>query len=98
LWAFLVTAAGTGGAVTGMAVMAAFWAGTVPALVAVGLGLQIAGAPLRKHAPAVTAVLLVALGIFAIFTRPASVDAAIKRHSHSAHETPSTQDAPPCCS
>jgi sulfite exporter TauE/SafE len=77
LWAFLVAAAGTGSTVGGAAVMAAFWLGTVPALVAAGLGAQLLAAPLRRHVPAVTAVLLVALGIFAIVSRPASIARAV---------------------
>jgi len=77
LWAFLVTAAGTGSAVRGTAVMAAFWLGTVPALLAVGLGAQLVSAPLRRHVPAATAVLLVVLGLFAILSRPASVAAGV---------------------
>jgi sulfite exporter TauE/SafE len=80
LWAFVVTAAGTGSALAGAAVMTAFWAGTVPALLAVGFGAQVVGAPLRRHVPAVTAVLLVGLGLYAILGRPASVDSAIRRH------------------
>jgi sulfite exporter TauE/SafE len=99
LWAFLVTAAGTGGALTGAAVMTAFWLGTVPALVAVGLGVQVIGAPLRRHVPAVTAVLLVALGLFAIIARPTSVTAAITKHQHSMQKVPSGVGADhDCCS
>jgi sulfite exporter TauE/SafE len=85
LWAFLVTAAGTGGALTGVAVMAAFWLGTVPALVALGLGAQLIAAPLRRHVPAATAVLLVALGVFAIVSRPASVAAGVAERERAAH-------------
>jgi sulfite exporter TauE/SafE len=77
LWAFLVAAAGTGSGLRGAAVMIAFWLGTVPALVAAGLGAQLLAAPLRRHVPAVTAVLLVALGIFAIVSRPASIARAV---------------------
>jgi len=93
LWAFVVTAAGTGSAVKGAAVMAAFWAGTVPALLAVGFGTQLVSAPLRRHVPAVTAVLLVALGLFAILGRPASVAAAIQKHQKMGHEVPASEDA-----
>ena len=70
LWAFVVTAAGTGSALGGVAVMAVFWAGTVPILLALGLGAQILSIPLRRHIPAVTAVILVALGLYAIIGRP----------------------------
>jgi sulfite exporter TauE/SafE len=97
LWAFVVTAAGTGSAFKGAAVMTAFWAGTVPALLAVGLGAQIIGAPLRRHVPAVTAVLLVALGLVAILGRPASVTAAIQKHQHMHGEVPSPEDAAESC-
>ncbi len=83
LWAFLVAAAGTGSALHGASVMGAFWLGTVPALVAVGLGAQLLAAPLRRHVPAVTAVLLVVLGIFAIVSRPGSVAAAVAAREHS---------------
>jgi len=93
LWAFVVTAAGTGSAFKGAAVMTAFWAGTVPALLAVGLGAQIISVPLRRHMPAVTAVLLVALGLVAILGRPASVTAAIHRHREMGHEMPAPEDA-----
>ncbi len=96
LWAFVVTAAGTGNALTGAAVMTAFWAGTVPALLAVGFGTQLVSAPLRRHIPAVTAILLVGLGLLAIIGRPASVTAAINKHQHS-HEVPAPEDAAASC-
>jgi sulfite exporter TauE/SafE len=96
LWAFVVTAAGTGSAMAGAAVMAAFWAGTVPALLALGLGAQLAGIPLRRHIPALTALILVALGLYAIIGRPTTVLAAVERHRHAA-EVPSSDDPPPCC-
>ena len=97
LWAFVVTAAGTGNAVNGAAVMTAFWAGTVPALLAVGFGTQLVSAPLRRHVPAVTAVLLVGLGLFAIFGRPASVTAAIHKHQHAQQEVPAQEEAGETC-
>ena len=98
LWAFVVTAAGTGNALSGAAVMTAFWAGTVPALLAVGFGAQLASAPLRRHIPAITAVILVALGLYAIIGRPASVTAAIHRHQEMRQKVPAPKDnAEFCC-
>jgi sulfite exporter TauE/SafE len=97
LWAFVVTAAGTGGAAKGAAVMAAFWAGTIPALLAVGFGTQLVSAPLRRHVPAVTAILLVSLGLIAILGRPASVTAAIHRHQGMDREVPNPGDAGANC-
>ncbi len=63
LWAFVVSAAGTGSILTGAAVMAVFWLGTVPAMT--GL-LAIAGPlvdRLRRRMPTVTAVTLIVLGL-----------------------------------
>ena len=98
LWAFVVTAAGTGSSLKGVAVMTAFWAGTVPALLAVGLGAQLVSAPLRRHVPAVTAILLVVLGLYAILGRPASVSAAIHKHENMQQsEVPSPEDAAESC-
>jgi hypothetical protein len=62
LWAFLVTAAGTGRPGEGAALMAIFWAGTLPAMVGVGLGVQALSAPLRRRLPMICALLLIAVG------------------------------------
>ena len=97
LWAFVVTAAGTGSALAGIAVMSVFWAGTVPILLALGLGAQVLSIPLRRHIPAVTAVILVALGLYAIIGRPTTALAAMTKHQHTAGEVPSADDPPPCC-
>lgn len=98
LWAFVVTAAGTGSAVRGVMVMVAFWAGTVPILLALGLGAQVLSNPLRRHIPAVTAVILVALGLYAIIGRPTTAIAAVTKHQHAAEgSVPSADDPPPCC-
>jgi sulfite exporter TauE/SafE len=98
LWAFVVTAAGTGSALSGIAVMAVFWAGTVPILLALGLGAQVLSIPLRRHIPAVTAVILVALGLYAIIGRPTTALAAMTKHEHAADgSVPSPDDPPPCC-
>ena len=64
---------------------------------AVGLGAQLLSAPLRRRVPTVTAVLLVALGLIAIFGRPASVTAAIQRHQHMEHEVPDPEKAGEAC-
>ena len=84
LWAFVVTAAGTGGVGAGAAVMTAFWLGTVPAMV--GL-LAFAGpviARLRARLPVVTAVALIALGLgtLALRWRDAGVTQVAHPHCH----------------
>jgi len=69
LWAYVAVAAGTGGAIAGTVVMAVFWAGTVPALVAVGAVVQAASGRLRRVAPAVCAAVLVAVGLTTVVLR-----------------------------
>ena len=63
LWAFVIAAAGTGSALGGMLAMAAFWLGTVPAMVG---ALRVTGpvlARVRARMPAVTAAALIAIGL-----------------------------------
>lgn len=69
LWAFVVTAGGTGSAALGASVMVAFWLGTLPAMV--GL-LAFAGplfARVRARIPAITAAALIAVGIATLAMR-----------------------------
>lgn len=106
LWAFLVTAAGTASAASGAVVMTAFWLGTVPALVALGLGVQLVGLRVRRAVPSIAAVLLIVLGVLAIALRPAPATAAAAA-TRIASEDPATEAAAvttldhteaPCCS
>jgi sulfite exporter TauE/SafE len=63
LWAFVVSAGGTADPASGALVMAAFWLGTVPAMVGV---IGFAGPALerlRRKVPAITAIVLIALGL-----------------------------------
>jgi sulfite exporter TauE/SafE len=69
LWAFVVTAAGTGSPYGGALVMAAFWAGTLPVMLAVGETVRAAAGPLARHVPAACAVLLVVLGLWTVVGR-----------------------------
>lgn len=69
LYAFVVTAAGTGSALHGAASMAVFWLGTLPMLVGLGVGVQHLAGPLRRHLPAVTAMALVVVGLLAVTQR-----------------------------
>lgn len=96
LYAFAITAAGTASPLWGAVTMAAFWAGTLPVLVAVGAGVQRLAGPLRRQIPAITSVALVAVGVYTIVgrgTMPAAAmtggvvragdtDAAIDRVQH----------------
>ena len=66
LYAFVAVAAGSGSPVTGAAVMGLFWLGTLPVMTALGLAVQHVAGPLRHRIPALTAALLVVLGLFTI--------------------------------
>lgn len=81
LYAFVVTAAGTGGAAPAMLVMGIFWLGTVPALAAVGVGARTIAGPLRTRLPQVTALALVAIGVVSLVRRTTP-------HDHVAHAAP----------
>lgn len=76
LWAFVVTAAGTARPELGALVMAAFWAGTVPALAAIGVGAQRLLGLVGRRAPTVAALAMVVVGLMTVFDR-ARISAAI---------------------
>ena len=69
LYAFVAAAATTGDPWRGAAVMAAFWLGTVPALVAVGFGVRLVARPLQRHLPTVSAFCMLAVGVVAVVGR-----------------------------
>ena len=66
LYTFVVTAGGTGSAISGAAVMLVFWAGTIPMLLSVGLGAQRIAKPIARHLPVASAILVFALGALSI--------------------------------
>ncbi|MBK8479619.1 MAG: sulfite exporter TauE/SafE family protein [Proteobacteria bacterium] len=69
LYAFVVAAAGTGSAWRGAALMAAFWLGTVPALLGLGLGVRPLARRLGRVLPVLTALAVLALGALALAGR-----------------------------
>jgi sulfite exporter TauE/SafE len=69
LYAFVATAGGTGSALAGALVMAVFWAGTLPVMLAVGEAIRAVSGPLRRHVPAVCAVVVMVLGLLTILGR-----------------------------
>ncbi|MCP3902418.1 MAG: sulfite exporter TauE/SafE family protein [Planctomycetes bacterium] len=78
LWAFLAIAAGSGGAVQGILVMVTFWSGTVPVLLAIGIGAHRISPMVRRFVPATMGVLLVAIGVLTAFTRLPHADAVVR--------------------
>ena len=87
LYTFVVTAGGTGNAINGAAVMLAFWAGTIPMLVGVGLGVHRIARPIARHLPVASAVLVFALGALSIAgrLRPMVLHDAARHPAHAAH-------------
>ncbi len=66
LYVFVATAGSTGSVRGGLTVMAIFWLGTVPALVAVGMGAQRAFGPLRRRLPSMSAFAVLVMGVLAM--------------------------------
>jgi sulfite exporter TauE/SafE len=71
LYAFAIVAAGTGSVLMGAAVMTTFWAGTVPILASLGIGVQALTGTLGRRVPMATALVIVGLGLYTIAARPA---------------------------
>jgi sulfite exporter TauE/SafE len=76
LYAFVVLAASTGSAVAGAGILAAFWLGTVPALLGLGIGIGRLSGRLRAHLPRLSVSLVLLVCVFNIITRWPSVQAA----------------------
>jgi sulfite exporter TauE/SafE len=65
----VVTAAGTGSAWRGAAFMGLFWMGTVPALLALAIGMRRATGVLRERLPVISALLVIGFGVAALAGR-----------------------------
>lgn len=99
LWAFVVSAAGTGAAWRGAAFMALFWLGTVPALVAIATGVRRATGALQQRLPIVSAMLVIGFGLASLGGRlgvvaghanhEAHTPAAAVHHAEHQHTAPS---------
>lgn len=69
LYAFAITAAGTASPIAGGLTMIAFWAGTVPVLAALGVGLAKLSGVLGPKLPIITSVAIVAVGLYTATSR-----------------------------
>jgi sulfite exporter TauE/SafE len=81
LYAFAITAAGTASPLWGALTMAAFWAGTLPALVALGAGIQGVAGVLGRRMPAITATAIVVVGLYTMMHRM-ELSADVYAHPH----------------
>ena len=69
LYTFAIAAAGTGSPTKGLLVMVVFWAGTVPIMTALMLGMDRIGTSLRSRLPVFMASLVIVIGIFTLAYR-----------------------------
>lgn len=95
LYMFVVAAAGTGHTATGAAVMAAFWAGSVPILVFVGTGVQALRSVIGRHVPVLMSLALLLVGLWTAGGRLRLPTLHVAPPSLNA-STPTAE--PPCCS
>jgi sulfite exporter TauE/SafE len=93
LYAFVATAAGTGSVPSALAVMLAFWMGTLPALVGASLGLRRLFAKLGERGRAVSAVLIVVSGVLLLGLR---LDVPRAAASAVASKSPAVAAPAPC--
>lgn len=99
LWAFVITAAGTGASWSGALAMAVFWAGTLPVMVTLGAGMQGALGVLGRKLPVLTCLLLVGVGVWTLVGRSTLDPLAIANAStrHGPTTVPGDDDVPACC-
>lgn len=93
LYAFVVTATGTGSAVSGAILMATFWLGTVPALLGMGALLSRLGERLRARVPVFTGLALILIGGLGVFQRISMIESAGAR-AHSSDTSASALQVP----
>ncbi len=102
LYTFAITAAGTGSPFWGVVVMAVFWAGTVPIMSALMLGVDKIGTSIQKRLPVLMAGLVIMLGMFTLAYR-APVTIGAEPHVVSGTENLTQQliavdqETLPCC-
>lgn len=99
LYAFAMSAAGTGSASNGALVMAAFWAGNAPVLLGLGVLLSAAVGRVRRHVPVLSAAVIFGIGLFTVTVRanlPAFAVAAVlgKSQSQARMSVPTPGDCP----
>jgi len=95
LYAFVLTAAGTRSAAGGAAVMAVFWLGTLPVLVALGVGIQGVLGLTGRRVPTLTAVALIVLGLLTLTGRMQLDPVAMAAQTQSQSQTQTDREAGP---
>jgi uncharacterized protein len=93
LWAFVLVAAASASALSGVLIMVVFWAGTLPVLTGVALGARALLGPLQRHAPRLASVALIAAGVWTLAQRGRLDPARI----YAVQASPDLNDTPACC-
>lgn len=102
LYAFVVTAAGSGGPWQGAAVMATFWVGTLPVMLSLGIGVRQLAGSLGQRLPTVTAIALIAVGLVTLSGRVTLSAQELAQQvtaeaAQSDTATPDPTQLPACC-
>ncbi|GMU81752.1 MAG: hypothetical protein AMXMBFR47_16230 [Planctomycetota bacterium] len=104
LYMFVISAGATASPLLGALVMAAFWAGTVPVLLSLGVGVRMASAALRRYIPTITSLAVVAIGVFTMLgrlgTSPEALAALARRPAASSaveNAAHAAEEEMPCC-
>jgi sulfite exporter TauE/SafE len=74
LWAFALVAAGTASPWRGALIMAVFWVGTLPMLVAMGASVRAVGGVFGRHMPLMASVAMTLAGVATLSMRVAMTD------------------------
>lgn len=91
LWSYVLVAAATGAVLPAVAVMLAFWAGGLPALLFVGAAAAWLRPRLGRHAPRLVAAIMLLLGVLALAGKLGPTPPAAEASDSSAPIEP-----PPC--
>jgi sulfite exporter TauE/SafE len=81
LYAFIVTAAGTGDPLRGAGLMAVFWLGTLPVMAGLGVAVQALAGRIRRWVPAACAVAMIVVGLLAVAGRARAPERHPIQHS-----------------
>lgn len=94
LYVFVASAGGTGSVRSAVWTMLVFWVGTVPALLAVGVGARTVLAPFRRRLPSFSAVVVLVMGLLSMsgHLTGGAMDHAMGSMTHAA--APASGEAP----
>lgn len=100
LYSFVIVAAGYGHVAAGALIMGVFWLGTLPMLTVVGAGVRWLAAPLAARLPAITAGMIVAVGVYTIVARAGITlrgSAAVKGTAELSRQVQEIEHTTPAC-